>query len=146
MNCWVILEKKAKAERDKASDALKASRDQLHEQKSLFARTQELAEQYQRKLTVLQTQPSHFGDVQLYRTSLKQLQHAMFQIQQEVTRLDDEVATRQRVLTCTEIERQKFEKLIERDRDRDRAEENRKDARALDELNVQIHFRKQNLA
>ena len=146
MNCWIALEKKAKAARDQASDALKIVRDQYHEQQSLLTRTQELAEQYQRKLAALQTQPAHFGDVQLYRTSLKQLQHGMFQIQQEITRLEQEVTIRRRELTRTEIERQKFEKLIERERDLDRAREELKETRALDEMSVQMHFRKQNLA
>lgn len=146
MNCWTALETKALAARDAAAEALRAVRDQIDEQEVLLERTRGLASTYQQKIATMQSVATHFGDLQLYRTSLKQLQQAMFQIEHEITRLRFESGKRQKVLTRAELERQKYAKLVERDLELEKQAEARADARDLDELAVQLHHRKRKLA
>ena len=146
MNCWEALEKKARIARDAAAEGLHSIRGQIQTQEQLLERTHRIAESYRQKVTEMQSVATHFGDLQLYRTSLKQLQQAMFQIEQELARLRLEAGKRQKELTRTEVERQKYAKLIERDIEFNRRVENRADARDLDELAVQLHHRKRKLA
>jgi flagellar export protein FliJ len=146
MNCWEALEKKARIARDAAAEALQGVRAQIETQEQLLERTHGIAESYRQKIRDMQSGAMHFGDLQLYRTSLKQLQQAIFQIEQELTRLRFEAGKRQKELTRTEIERQKYVKLVEREDEFARQAENRADARDLDELAVQLHHRKRKLA
>jgi flagellar export protein FliJ len=146
MNCWEALEKKARIARDAAAEALQAVRGQIETQEQLLERTGGIAESYRQKIGEMQSVATHFGDLQLYRTSLKQLQQAMFQIEQELTRLRFEAGKRQKELTRTEVERQKYAKLVEREIELQRQAENEADARDLDELAVQLHHRKRKLA
>ena len=146
MNCWEALEKKARIARDAAAEALQAVRGEIQTQEQLLERTQGIAESYRHKISQMQSVATHFGDLQLYRTSLKQLQQAMFQIEQELTRLRFEAGKRQKELTRTEVERQKYAKLVEREVEFNRRREDRADARDLDELSVQLHHRKRKLA
>ena len=146
MNCWTALENKALAARDAAAEALRAVRDQIDAQEVLLARTLGLLETYQQKITNMQRVATYFGDLQMYRTSLKQLQQAAFQIESEITRLQYEAGKRQKLLTQTELERQKYAKLVERDLESAKQAEARADARDLDELAVQLHHRKRKLA
>jgi flagellar export protein FliJ len=146
MNCWEALEKKARIARDAAAEALQAVRGQIETQEQLLERTGGIADSYRQKIGEMQSVATHFGDLQLYRTSLKQLQQAMFQIEQELTRLRFEAGKRQKELTRTEVERQKYAKLVEREIELQRQAENEADARDLDELAVQLHHRKRKLA
>ena len=146
MNCWEALEKKARIARDAAAEALQAVRGQIETQEQLLERTGGIAESYRQKIGEMQSVATHFGDLQLYRTSLKQLQQAMFQIEQELTRLRFEAGKRQKELTRTEVERQKYAKLVEREIELQRQAENEAEARDLDELAVQLHHRKRKLA
>lgn len=146
MNCWDALERKARVARDAAAEALQSVRGQIDTQEQLLNRTRGIAESYQQKISNMQSVATHFGDLQLYRISLKQLQQAIFQIEQELTRLRFEAGKRQKELTRTEVERQKYAKLIEREIEMTKQAESRADARDLDELAVRLHHRKRKLA
>ena len=50
MSCWDVLERRARADRDKAAEVVSEVRGRLQEQQALCDRTQEIAEQYQRKI------------------------------------------------------------------------------------------------
>ena len=76
MTCWDILEKRTRTERDKAVEAISEVRGRLEEQQTLCERVQKIAEQYQEKIK-RPREVTHFGDIQLYRTSLKDMQHAV---------------------------------------------------------------------
>ena len=146
MNCWEALEKKARVARDAAAEALQDVRGQIEIQEQLLERTRGIVESYRQKISEMQSVATHFADLQLYRISLKQLQQAVFQTEQELTRLRYEAGKRQKELTRTEVERQKYAKLIERELELNRQAEDRAEARNLDELAVQQHHRKRKLA
>lgn len=146
MNCWTALETKARLARDAAAESLGAVRSQIDTQQQLLERTRRIAQSYVDKIKAMQSAATHFGDLQLYRTSLKQLQQAIFQIEQEMVRLNFEASKRQKELTRSEIERQKYAKLVEREIEIEQQAKSRADARDLDELAVQLHHRKQKLA
>lgn len=146
MHCWEALEKKARIARDAAAEALQAVRGQIETQEQLLERTRGIAESYQQKIVKMQAVATHFGDLQLYRTALKQLQQAVFQIERDIEQLRLEAAKRQKDLTRTEVERQKYAKLVAREMEFSRLAEDRADARDLDELAVQLHHRKRKLA
>ena len=114
MTCWDVLEKRAKTERDKAVEAISEVRSRLEEQQMLCERVQKIAEQYQEKIKATQGSATHFGDIQLYRTSLKDMQHAVGSIRRQIAILELELARKQSVLIQVEIERQKYQKLVER--------------------------------
>ena len=94
----------------------------------------------------MQTSVSHFGDLQLYRSSLKQMQQAVFQFQNQIRLMDMEAARRQKQLAAAELERQKYVKLIERETRLAKATEAKADARTLDDIGTQLHHRRQKLA
>ena len=146
MNCWEALEKKARVARDAAAEALQDVRGQIEIQEQLLERTRGIVESYRQKISEMQSVATHFADLQLYRISLKQLQQAVFQTEQELTRLRYEAGKRQKELTRTEVERQKYAKLMERELELNRQAEDRAEARNLDELAVQQHHRKRKLA
>lgn len=146
MNCWDALEIKARAARDAAAESLQSVRAQIDAQEQLLIRTRGIADAYREKITSIQSTAHHFRDLQLYRSSLKQLQQAMFQIEREIMRLRSEAGNRQKELTRTEVERQKYAKLVEREIALEKQAETRADARDLDELAVQLHHRKRKLA
>jgi flagellar export protein FliJ len=146
MSCWDVLERRARADRDKAAEVVSEVRGRLQEQQALCDRTQEIAEQYQRKIEATQGAATHFGDIQLYRTSLKQMQQAVAYIRTQIAKLETELTRKQRVLTQAEIERQKYQKLIEREKEQLSKLLAHQEARELDEIGGQLHYRKSKLA
>ena len=146
MSCWDVLERRARADRDKAAEAVSEVRGRLIEQQTLCDRTQEIADQYQRKIQVTQGSATHFGDIQLYRTSLKQMQQAVAYIRTQIAALEMELTRKQRVLNQAEIERQKYQKLIEREKEQLSQLLAQREARELDEIGGQLHYRKSKLA
>lgn len=146
MTCWYILEKRAKTERDKAVEAISEVRSRLEEQQTLCERVQKIAEQYQDKIKATQGSAAHFGDIQLYRTSLKDIQHAVGSIRRQIAILELELARKKSVLIQVEMERQKYQKLIEREEKEIAKVIARKEARELDEIGGQLHYRKSKLA
>ena len=146
MTCWDILEKRTKTERDKAVEAISEVRGRLAEQQMLCERVQDLAEQYQEKIKATQGTATHFGDIQLYRTSLKDMQHAVGSIRRQIAILELELTRKKSLLTQIEIERQKYQKLVEREKERVAKAVARQEARELDEIGGQLHYRKSKLA
>jgi len=146
MSCWDVLERRARKERDKASEAVSEVRSKISEQQELCDRTRQIADQYQNKITATQGSATHFGDIQLYRSSLKQLQQAISYIQTQIAALELELSRKQRLLTEREIERQKYQKLIERDEAKIAKLITHREARELDEIGSQLHYRKSKLA
>jgi flagellar export protein FliJ len=146
MSCWVILERRARAERDKAAEAVSEVRGKILEQQALCDRTREIAAQYQNKITATQGSAIHFGDIQLYRSSFKQMQQAISFIQTQIANLESELSRKQRLLAQEEIERQKYHKLIEREKAHLAELLARREARELDGIGVQLHYRKTKLA
>lgn len=146
MSCWEVLERRARAQRDKAAEAVTEVRERLLDQQTLCDRTQEIAEQYQKKIEATQSSATHFGDIQLYRTSLKQMQQAVAFIQTQIATLEMELTTKQRVLTQAEIERQKYQKLIEREKEQLAKLLALQEAREMDEIGGQRHYRRSKLA
>ena len=146
MTCWDILEKRTKTERDKAVEAISEVRGRLAEQQTLCERVQKIAEQYQEKIKATQGTATHFGDIQLYRTSLKDMQHAVGSIRRQIAILELELTRKKSLLTQIEIERQKYQKLIEREKERVAKAVARQEARELDEIGGQLHYRKSKLA
>ena len=146
MTCWDILEKRAKTERDKAVEAISEVRSRLEEQQTLCKRVQKIAEQYQEKIKAAQGSAIHFGDIQLYRTSLKDMQHAVGSIRSQIAILELELSQKNSLLTQVEIERQKYQKLVEREKERVARAVTRQEARSLDEISGQLHYRKSKLA
>ena len=146
MTCWDILEKRTKTERDKAVEAVSEVRGRLAEQQMLCERVQDLAEQYQEKIKATQGTATHFGDIQLYRTSLKDMQHAVGSIRRQIAILELELTQKKSLLTQIEIERQKYQKLVEREKERVARAVTRQEARSLDEISGQLHYRKSKLA
>ena len=146
MTCWDILEKRARTERDKALEAISEVRGRLAEQQTLCERVQKIAEQYQEKIKAAQGAATHFGDIQLYRTSLKDMQHAVGSIRRQIAILELELTRKKSLLTQIEIERQKYQKLVEREKERVAKAVARQEARELDEIGGQLHYRKSKLA
>ena len=146
MTCWDILEKRTKTERDKAVEAISEVRGRLAEQQTLCERVQKIAEQYQEKIKATQGTATHFGDIQLYRTSLKDMQHAVGSIRRQIAILELELTRKKSLLTQIEIERQKYQKLVEREKERVAKAVARQEARELDEIGGQLHYRKSKLA
>ena len=146
MTCWDVLEKRAKTERDKAVEAISEVRSRLEEQQMLCERVQKIAEQYQEKIKATQGSATHFGDIQLYRASLKDMQHAVGSIRRQIAILELELTRKKSLLTQIEIERQKYQKLVEREKERVAKAVARQEARELDEIGGQLHYRKSKLA
>ncbi len=146
MTCWDILEKRTRTERDKAVEAISEVRGRLAEQQTLCERVQKIAEQYQEKIKATQGTATHFGDIQLYRTSLKDMQHAVGSIRRQIAILELELTRKKSLLTQIEIERQKYQKLVEREKERVAKAVARQEARELDEIGGQLHYRKSKLA
>ena len=146
MTCWDILEKRTRTERDKAVEAISEVRGRLAEQQTLCERVQKIADQYQEKIKATQGTATHFGDIQLYRTSLKDMQHAVSSIRRQIAILELELTRKKSLLTQIEIERQKYEKLIEREKERVAKAVARQEAREIDEIGGQLHYRKSKLA
>lgn len=146
MSCWEVLEGRAKVDRDKAAEAASKVQAHLLEQRALYERTQRIAEQYQQKIEANQSSVTHFGDIQLYRTSLKQMHQAIASIRRQIATLEIELTRRQHVLSQAEIERQKYQKLIERENERLARLIERREAHELDEIGGQLRYRKSKLA
>ncbi len=146
MTCWDSLERRAKMEWDKAVEAIAEVRSRLEEQQMLCERVQKIAEQYQEKIKETQGSATHFGDIQLYRNSLKDMQHAVGSIRRQIAILELELTRKRSLLTQVEMERQKYQKLIEREKERAAQATARREAQALDEIGGQLHYRKSKLA
>jgi|GEM_PF-472940 len=146
MTCWHLLERRAKTEWDKAVEAVSQVRSRLEEQQMLCERVQKITEQYQEKIKATQGSAKHFGDIQLYRNSLKDMQQAVGSIRRQIAILELELTRKRSLLTQVEIERQKYRKLIERDKERVAKAAARQEARVLDEIGGQRHYRKTKLA
>ena len=146
MSCWEVLEGRARAERDKAAEAASKVRERILEQQALSERTQRIAEQYQQKIEANQSSATHFGDIQLYRTSLKQMHQAIASIRTQIVTLEKELIRNKRVLSPTETESKKYQKLIERENQRLTQRIERREARELDEIGGQLQYRKSKLA
>ena len=146
MSCWDVLERRSRAERDKAAEVVAEVRKRLQDQQTLCDRTQGIAEQYQKKIKATQSSVTYFGDIQLYRTSLKQMQQAVAFIRTQIAALELELKRKQQMLTQTEMERQKYQKLIEREKEQLAKLLADQEARELDEIGGQMHYRRSKLA
>lgn len=146
MSCWDVLERRSRAERDKAAEVVAEVRKRLQDQQTLCDRTQGIAEQYQKKIKATQSSVTYFGDIQLYRTSLRQMQQAVAFIRTQIATLELELKRKQQMLTQTEIERQKYQKLIEREKEQLAKLLTDQEARELDEIGGQMHYRRSKLA
>ena len=146
MSCWDVLERRARVARDRAAEALSEVRAKIAEQQTLLTRTQSICDQYHEKIATMQSGVSHFGDLQLYRSSLKQMQQAVFQFQNQVRMLELEASRRQKHLAAAELERQKYVKLIEREIRLAKAKEAKAETLNLDEIGTQLHHRRRKLA
>lgn len=146
MTCWDVLERRTKMEWDKAVEAIYEVRSRLEEQQMLCERVQKIAEQYQEKIKATQGSATHFGDIRLYRNSLKDMQHAVGSIRRQIAILELELTRKRSLLTQIEMERQKYQKLIEREKERAAKAIARQEAQALDEIGGQLHYRKSKLA
>jgi flagellar export protein FliJ len=146
MSCWDVLERRSRAERDKAAEVVAEVRKRLQDQQTLCDRTQGIAEQYQKKIKATQSSVTYFGDIQLYRTSLRQMQQAVAFIRTQIATLELELKRKQQMLTQTEIERQKYQKLIEREKEQLAKLLADQEARELDEIGGQMHYRRSKLA
>ena len=146
MQCWDVLERRARVARDRAAEALSEVRAKIAEQQTLLTRTQSICDQYHEKIATMQSGVSHFGDLQLYRSSLKQMQQAVFQFQNQVRMLELEASRRQKHLAAAELERQKYVKLIEREIRLAKAKEAKAETLNLDEIGTQLHHRRRKLA
>ena len=74
------------------------------------------------------------------------MQQAVGSIRRQIAILELELTRKRSLLTQVEIERQKYRKLIERDTERVAKAAARQEARALDEIGGQRHYRKTKLA
>ena len=146
MSCWSILEQKARAERNRIAEDYTTLRTRIDEQQSLLDRTVQISMQYQSKIELLQTGSALFADIQLYRSSLKQMQQAKFQIESQLKILVLEGGRFQRRLQIAEVERQKFEKLIDREKLNSKRLAEKLDALDMDDLGIQLFQRKKKLA
>ena len=146
MSCWDVLERRSRAERDKAAEVVAEVRKRLQDQQTLCDRTQGIAEQYQKKIRITQSSVTHFGDIQLYRTSLKQMQQAVAFIRTQIAALELELKRKQQMLTQTEMERQKYQKLIEREKEQVAKLLAHQEARELDDIGGQMRYRRSKLA
>lgn len=145
-SCWQVLEQRATWKRDRVAEQMHALRSQMLEQRDLLDRTQKITAQYQRKIDGFQGSGAHIGDLQLYRTSIRQLQQAAFQIESQVNLLEFELGKLRRQLAECEFERQKYLKLESRAQTEETAHRDRMDAKDLDDFGTQAHARKQKLA
>ena len=128
-------------ERDKATEAVVEVRKRLQDQQTLCDRTQGIAEQYQKKIRITQSSVTHFGDIQLYQASLKQMQQAVAFIRTQIAALELELKRKQQMLTQTEMERQKYQKLIEREKEQVAKLLAHQEARELDDIGGQMRYR-----
>ena len=74
------------------------------------------------------------------------MHQAIASIRTQIATLEKELIRKQRVLSQAEIERQKYQKLIERENQRLAKRIERREARELDEIGGQLHYRKSKLA
>lgn len=146
MSCWDVLARRAKVNRDKAAESVAQIRTAIEEQEVLRSRTQEIANQYEQKIGATQGPATHFGDIQLYRTSLRQMQQAICYIQTQIAKLELDLKGRQRALSLAEIERQKYQKLVEREEIQVAKSIAHRESRELDEIGAQRYHRKSKLA
>ena len=146
MTCWEVLEGRAEQNGIKLLKLFLRFESVDSRATGICERVQRIAEQYQQKIEANQSSATHFGDIQLYRTSLKQMQQAIASIRTQIATLEKELIRKQRVLSQAEIERQKYQKLIEREKQRLAKRIERREARELDEIGGQLHYRKSKLA
>lgn len=146
VTCWSVLEKKVTWERDRVAEQAHKLREKVQEQRLLLDRTKHITAQYQKKIDGFQGAGTHMGDLQLYRTSIRQLQQASFQIESQLNALDFELGKLKKQLASFEFERQKYVKLDARAQDLERARHARMDAKDLDDFGTQAHARKHKLA
>ena len=74
------------------------------------------------------------------------MQHAVGSIRRQIAILELELTRKKSLLIQIEIERQKYQKLVEREKERVAKAVARQEARELDEIGGQLHYRKSKLA
>ena len=146
MSAFQILKRRATNDRDKIVETVAECRSQLETQTQLLLRTEEIAQAYQRKMSAMQDSATHFGDLQLYRTSLKQIQQAVGHIRMQINAIETDLARKQKLLAQAELERQKYSKLVEREESQLKVIQSRQESREMDELGSILHQRKHRLA
>ena len=89
---------------------------------------------------------AYFRDFQLYQNAIKQLQQGVIQIESKIRVLEFEIKKRRKKLSQAESERQKYVKLIERDKNVEKRRMQRIESAELDDIGRQIYCRKRHLA
>jgi len=146
MSNWEILEQMAKKMRDDASKAVAETQALIDDQSVLRDRTISILDQYQSRIITTRKRAGYFRDFQLYQNAIKQLQQGVIQIESKIRVLEFEIKKRRKKLSQAESERQKYVKLIERDKNVEKRRMQRIESAELDDIGRQIYCRKRHLA
>ena len=146
MKAWNVLLGCADNQQVKALKELDTILSQIESKKDLLNRSKNIEIRYRKRIKEFDNSISQGADIQLFRVSLSQILRVIRQIEMGLRELSSKKVKAQKKVQLAEIERQKFQKLIEREV---LAADNfiQKSRQAeLDELALQMHGRKKPLA
>ena len=137
MTNWNVLVQREQIARDREGKKLGELMSRRSECTELRTKTQAILTQYEEQLKEAYNQSQSIADTHLYRVSIAQMRNALEQLDGQIYHLNGQINRVRLVLGQIERERQKYQLLVEQDKEAQRIEVARDDARILDDFSIQ---------
>ncbi|MGA1104605.1 MAG: flagellar FliJ family protein [Pseudomonadales bacterium] len=139
---WQLLKSREERRRDEQALLVQAHAQDVEKLKETLARIELILADYVSRLAEIQRAPHQMADIRMYQESIRQMRAVERQARFRLARAEGDLIGLRRELTQVELSCRKYTKLLERDLEIQRVNEERQEARSLDAIAMQGHYRR----
>ena len=139
---WQLLKSREERRRDEQALLVQAHAQDVEKLKETLARIELILADYVSRLAEIQRAPHQMADIRMYQDSIRQMRAVERQARFRLARAEGDLIGLRRELTQVELSCRKYTKLLERDLEIQRVNEERQEARSLDAIAMQGHYRR----
>ena len=139
---WQLLKSREERRRDEQALLVQAHAQDVEKLKETLARIELILADYVSRLAEIQRAPHQMADIRMYQESIRQMRAVERQARFRLARAEGDLIGLRRELTQVELSCRKYTKLLERDLEIQRVNEEQQEARSLDAIAMQGHYRR----
>lgn len=139
---WHLLKSREEQRRDQQAQVVLTQAQEVDKLKETLARIELILADYVSRLAEIQRAPHQMADIRMYQDSIRQMRAVERQARFRLARAEGDLIGLRRELTQVELSCRKYTKLLERDLEIQRVNEERQEARSLDAIAMQGHYRR----
>lgn len=139
---WHLLKSREEQRRDQQASLVLTQAQEVDKLKETLARIESILADYVSRLAEIQRGPHQMADIRMYQDSIRQMRAVERQARFRLARAEGDLSGLRRELTQVELSCRKYTKLWERDLEIQRVSEEQREARSLDAIAMQGHYRR----